>query len=185
MSAPRDFTLTFAGGETQEIQATGHFVGIIEAPLALLDLQLDGGSAIRRAVGGSIFTAGEFRALRVTSSAAQTVRILIADERQDNFAAAITAGWVEAPSSAINTPVDNAIAAATTETIAANAARRRITIGVLSTATVGVRIRHVGASGGGLEIQPGTFAEIKTTAALEVRNNDASTASSYWVLEES
>lgn len=94
--------------------------------------------------------------------------------------------FAESPSATIATPADNALPAATTENIAANLLRRRITIGVLSTETVGVRVQAVGAAdASGIEVQPGTFVELKTTASIDIRNNDGAVATSYYILEES
>ena len=95
------------------------------------------------------------------------------------------ASFAEAPSATVATPDDNALAAATTEAIAANPLRRRITIGCLSTNTVGFRVQAAGANdNSGLEIQPGTFTELRTTAALDIRNNDGAVATSYYIFEE-
>lgn len=89
------------------------------------------------------------------------------------------------PSTTLSTPDDNALAAATTENIAANLARRRITLGCLSTNTVGFRVQAVGANDtSGIEVQPGTFVELRTTASIDVRNNDGAVATSYYILEE-
>lgn len=91
-----------------------------------------------------------------------------------------------APSATVASPDDNALPAATTETIAANPLRRRITIGCLSTNTVGFRVQASGANdASGIEVQPGTFVEFQTTAALDIRNNDGAIATSYYIFEES
>lgn len=97
-----------------------------------------------------------------------------------------TTAVAEAPSATVATPDDNALPAATTETIAANLLRRRITIGCLSSNTVGFRVQASGANDlSGIEVQPGTFVEFRTTAALDIRNNDGAVATSYYVFEES
>lgn len=96
------------------------------------------------------------------------------------------ASFSEFPSAAVATPDDNALPAATTENIAANLLRRRITIGCLSTNDVGFRVQAVGANdASGLEVQPGTFVELRTTASLDIRNNDGALATSYYIFEES
>lgn len=128
-----------------------------------------------------------WQSVEILSTGAGTITFINGDDPVE-FPNAVTVTGVtqitEAPSSVVVTPPDNPIAAATTETIAANGARKRIRIGVLSTETVSLRIREVGATGGGAEIQPGTNEPFVTTAALEVRNNDAAVASSYWIFEE-
>lgn len=77
--------------------------------------------------------------------------------------------------------------AITSETaIAANLLRRRITIGVLSTSLAGVRVSFTGGGNTrGIEIQPGTFVEFDTTAALKVRNIDAVNVATWYAEEES
>lgn len=95
------------------------------------------------------------------------------------------ASFSEFPSATVATPDDNALPAATTENIAANPLRRRITIGCLSTNTVGFRVQAVGASDlSGIEVTPGTYVEIRTTASLDIRNNDGAVATSYYIFEE-
>lgn len=96
------------------------------------------------------------------------------------------AAVAEAPSATVSALADNAIAAATTENIAPNLLRRRITIGVLSTALAAVRVKNAGGPAlSGIEIQPGQYVEFRTTASLDVRNDDAVNATSYYIFEES
>lgn len=95
------------------------------------------------------------------------------------------ASFSEVPSAAVATPDDNTLAASATENIAANLLRRRITIGCLSSNTDGFRVQAAGANDlSGIEVQPGTYVELKTTASLDIRNNTA-TSTSYYVFEES
>lgn len=192
MSDPRDFTVTLAVGIVSKIEARGRFFGIIEAPLDALDVQLDSRAPLRRGPGGSILLSEFFSRVALTSATAQSVRVLIADESQD-VSNVVTGGGgggggitvEETPSTVIATPDDNAIAAAATENIAANAARKRITIGVLSTADDPIRVQAVGANdASGIEVQPGTFVEIRTTASLDIRCNGA-IGSVYYIFEES
>lgn len=92
-----------------------------------------------------------------------------------------------APGSAMADTADTAQGVGTETAIAANLARKRITIGVLSTSVNGVRVSFTGgANTRGIEVQPGTFTEFDTTAALKVRNaaiNDAA-ANATWYAEE-
>jgi hypothetical protein len=67
--------------------------------------------------------------------------------------------------------------------VPANASRRRITIGVLSTAAGPIRVSANGATLRGIEIQPGSFAEFRTTAALGIRN-DGAAPTSFYLFEE-
>lgn len=97
-----------------------------------------------------------------------------------------TVGVAILPSSALADTADTAQAINTQTVIAANLARRRITVGVLSTSGNGVRVSSAGGAGRGIEVQPGTFVEIDTTAAITVRNTDvaASGAVATWYAEE-
>ncbi len=190
MGMPRDFTIALAAGVPHEQGAIGRFIGIIEAPAGPLDVQIDGQTALRRGPGGSILTSVPFKRVTLTSTVLQTVRVLVADEVQDvsnittSGASGGAAPTIEAPSDTVATPDDNAIAAATTENIAANLNRRRITIGVLSTATDPIRVQAVGANdSSGVEIVPGMSYRFDTTASLDVRCNGA-TGSTYWIFEE-
>jgi hypothetical protein len=68
---------------------------------------------------------------------------------------------------------------------AANAARKSVSIGSLSSnapATTNLRIRGSGLVVGGAELQPGTFVNIATQAALDVFNGDAN-PQTVWVQE--
>lgn len=111
------------------------------------------------------------------------------DETDIFLQVSVIAGTVavaDSPSSTVAALADNAIAAATTENIPANLLRRRITIGVLSTALASVRVKESGGPAlSGIEIQPGTYEEFRTTASLDVRNDDAVNATSYYTFEES
>lgn len=91
------------------------------------------------------------------------------------------------PASTFTDTADTTTAAGAQVAISANLARRRITIGVLSTSGNGVRVSFTGgANTRGVEIQPGTFTEFDNTAALVVRNADiaASAANAVWYAEE-
>lgn len=84
-------------------------------------------------------------------------------------------------------PVDRAdivVAAGGNAVIAANALRRSISVGSLSTntpATTNLRLQGSDAIGG-WELQPGQFGNIATTAALNVHNADANNQT-IWVQE--
>lgn len=91
------------------------------------------------------------------------------------------------PASSITDTADTTTAAGAQVAISANLARRRLTIGVLSTSGNGVRVSFTGgANTRGIEIQPGTFVEFQQTAALVVRNADiaATAANAVWYAEE-
>lgn len=141
---------------------------------------------------GSKFTAPrgeEWTFLRLFSAAAQNITLFVGDDDMSfNNAVTVTGVAVVAitPSSAVNAPTEIAIAATTTDiaSIPANLARKRITIGVKAAAAGPVRVSADGLTLKGVEIQPGTFAEFDTTAALGIRN-DAAAGTTYYFFEES
>lgn len=153
------------------------------------------GAAIRKftnVAAGFKFKAAEddgWSYLRLTSALAQTIEIIIGDDDVEVANAVTVSGGVlvsETPSSTIITAAnDIAINAATTDaaSVPANGARRRVTIGVLSTAAGPIRVSANGVTLRGIEIQPGQFVEFRTTAALGIRN-DGAAATSFYVFEE-
>lgn len=114
--------------------------------------------------------------LIIQSASAQNLEIVISDDGLFDVANTVTVSGAvtttDQPSTAIATPAGIAVASGTAQTIAANLARRRITICNPSTATGSVFAQAVGAGAGrGIEIQPGTAVEFRTTAAIDVRND--------------
>lgn len=83
-----------------------------------------------------------------------------------------------------NSPTDRAdivIASGGNQVIAANALRRSITIGSLSSnapATTNLRVQGSDAIGG-VELQPGMYYNIQTNAALNIHNGDANGQTIY------
>lgn len=130
--------------------------------------------------------------LDVFSAGAQTIELIISDDGLFEVANAVTVSGVaqvaDLPSAALADTADASLASGAETTIAANLLRRRITIGVLSSFTNGVRVSQAGgANTKGIEIQPGTFVEFRTTAALVVRNANVAadaSATSWYSLEE-
>lgn len=139
--------------------------------------------------------------LRVTSQLAQTIEIVVGDDDVSfsnavsivgtppvSIASGVGAGGsvvvLERPGASLAAPADVVLATATALSIAANGARQRITIGSLSTNTGNVRVQPTGAGAGkGLELQPGTYVGVPTTAAIDVRN-DSGANQTIWQLEE-
>ena len=133
-----------------------------------------------------------WRFLDVFSAAAQNIEIAISDDGNFEIASAVTvaglANVAVAPSATLADTVDNAQASATQTAIAANLSRRRITIGVLSTALNSVRVSQAGGAARGEEIQPGMTRTFETTAALIVRNDNTlggAGAATWFATEES
>lgn len=88
-----------------------------------------------------------------------------------------------------NTPTDHAdvtvTAGSVDTTITANALRRSVSIGSLSTnapATSNLRVQGSpgAATTKGVELQPGTYINLPTTAALAVYNPDANSQKYWW-----
>jgi hypothetical protein len=131
-----------------------------------------------------------WRELSLNSPAAQTIEIVISDDGDFKVASAVTvSGGVqvqEIPSAGLTDTADTSQAINTETTIAANGARARITIGVLSTSPEGVRVSQAGGAGRGIEIQPGTQYEFRTVGALIVRNTNinGSGSDAVWYAEE-
>ncbi len=97
-----------------------------------------------------------------------------------------TASFAEAPSATITaSPAAVTVTTATASTIAANLTRRRITVCAPSTNTGSVYIQTVAAGANrGIELQPGTFVEMRTTAAMDIRN-DSGASQAFTTFEES
>jgi hypothetical protein len=131
-----------------------------------------------------------WRELQVDSPAAQTVEIIISDDGLFEVANAVTvSGAVQVqdiPSAGLTDTADTALASGAESTIAANGARARITIGVPSNALNSVRVSQAGGAARGIEIQPGTNQEFRTTGALKVRNDNlfGTAAATSWYAEE-
>jgi hypothetical protein len=117
----------------------------------------------------------------------QNVREDATNFQQQIATIAGTVAVADLPASAMTDTADAALAAGAQTAIAANLARRRITIGVLSTSGNGVRVSQAGgANTRGIEVQPGTFVEFRNTSALVVRNADiaGTAAAATWYAEE-
>lgn len=154
-----------------------------------------GAQKIRKFVNmpaGAKFTASDgdgWTYLRVTSAVTQNVEIIVGDDDVEVAnAVSVTGGVVTTmqPFTAVTDTVDNAQASGTQTVISANASRRRITIGVLSTSNNSIRVSKSGGAGRGEEIQPGQNADIDTIDALTVRNDNTfgTAAAATWWAEE-
>lgn len=192
-------TFTIGPGQTG-VGGQGRIWNLLNAPGGPVTLQADtrsqkGGQSPQRIFKnvppGSKFTAekGEhWTYLRMDSAVLQTITIFIGDEDlQFNNAVTVTGLATVAvfPSSVITDTAAVALPnAATTQIVAANPTRRRVTICNPSTALGSFFIRPTLAGANNLlEVQPGTFTEFDTTAAIFGRN-DSGGALSALVLEE-
>ena len=127
--------------------------------------------------------------MEVTSALAQVVEIVISDEAEISFANTVTvAGGVsvsELPAAALSTPAADAIANGAALAVAANPARRRVTVCAASTNAGSVYVQSTGAGAGrGIELAAGASYTVVGTYAFDVRN-DSGAAASVTRFEES
>jgi len=188
-------TLT-AGVQSTFGQGRIWYLKVATGAMTVIAEKLGTGGIVRRFINvgaGFKFKAEEgapgWDYLRVTSPTTQNIEIIIGDDDVEVANAVSITGAatiLEQPSATIATPDDVAVATVSNSDIAANPARRRITIGALSTNAdpLPLRVRTTaGTTGAGIELQAGTFVELKTTSAIRVRNPGA-VSQSYWILEE-
>ncbi len=174
---PRDFSIVFAGAATVELGLAARYVHVMRAPTAAVFIKIDDGDELERVTGEGIFVGSGFKNLKIRSAVAQNVRVMVADEPQVTGGGTGASGAAptivsELPSSAIATPAADVIATASALAIAANTARRRLSISALSTNTGSVFVQaNAAGAGRGIELQPGMTVELKTTAAVDVRND--------------
>lgn len=193
MSA-RNYVFTIGAGATVPLPAGRFFY--VRTAAAAIDIVTQGNpgapvSFIGVGAGAKFGPVAEgqgWRFLNVTSASAQNLEIIVSDDGNFEIASAVTiTGAVtvaESPSGAVATPAAVAVVTATASTIAANLSRRRITICALSTNTGSMFVQAVGAGAGrGVELQPGLFLELKTTASIDVRN-DSGANQTYTTTEE-
>ncbi len=188
-------TLVLTGGQ-QSTAGPGRifYVKSATAALSIVAQKIGTGAIVRKFI--NIGAGFKFRArdesqgwdyLRIDSASSQTIELIVGDDDVDVANAVSVTGSVttqDVPSSAVATPAAGSRATGGADTIAGNAARRRITICSLAANTTNFFVQAVGAGAGrGIEMQPGTFAEFRTTAALDVRNDSGSTVA-YTVFEE-
>jgi len=180
----------------QLISGPGNFFFMITAS-ASVDVKMIGAGTSWGATGVS---AGYLKAnvqrwdrLVIAGAAGTVVTFFVGDEDVSEDVTDIRAqialiGGVtlvsEAPSTAISSPAASVRATGGADTIAANLSRKRITVSSISTNTGSLYLQSVGAGAGrGLELQPGMSLEIKTTAAIDVRN-DSGASQTYTIFEE-
>jgi hypothetical protein len=189
-------TLSFTPGQ-QQILPQGRYWLIKSAASALtLEMVKRNGqpNTVENVGAGTKFNGLEtdrWYELKITSAAAQIVEIVISDESTIDFTNAVsvtgTAATAELPSGVVATPARQTRASGGATTIAANPARRRITIcNPSDNATPGLLyVQAVGAGAGrGYPLDSGLSAEFKTTAALDVRN-DSGVSVDFTTFEES
>jgi len=183
-----------AGVQATFPQGRIFYIKTASANLTLTAETIGSGAKVRKFINvsaGFKFTADPgdgWTYLRCLSLVNQAVEMVIGDDDVELANAVSVTGTVTTailPSGTLTDAANVALPnAATTAIVAANPARRRVTIGNPSTALASFFIR-AGAAGANnlLEVQPGIFVELDTTAAVAGRN-DSGAALSATVLEE-
>lgn len=190
----RSYSLTFSGAGTAKLPAGVFFY--IKQAVAALTIETEGvprspvrfdnvGAGLKY---GPVQEEKRWTYLAITSSVAQVVEVIVSDDAEVDIASTVTVSGAvsvtEVPTTALSSPDDIAVSANASSDIAANGARRRITIGALSTNTDSLRVRTTaGTTNAGVELQPGVWVSLTTTSAIRVRNNSAA-SQSYFILEE-
>jgi hypothetical protein len=192
----RVHTLTFTPAQTQVLPQGRYW--LIKSAASALDLEMvkrnGQPNRVENVGAGTKFNGldtDRWYELKITSAAAQVVEIVIADESTVDFTNAVsvtgTAATAELPSATISTPARQTRATGGATTIAANPLRRRITIANPSdNATPGLLyVQAVGAGAGrGIPLDSGLFLELRTTAAIDIRN-DSGASVDFTTFEES
>lgn len=185
MSKPRDFSLTFGGAGSQEINAAGRYLYVLSTPEAPVYIALDGGSELLRGAGQAIFDAEGFQRFSVRSTVAQTVLVSVSrDEQADsrsNVALEVTAS-VE-PGNDIDNGGDVTCGAdASTQVLAADPTRLAAVITNPVDNTDAVRVGGAGVDDeSGLPLEPGESVTLATTAAIFIYSPSDQTVSAVAV----
>lgn len=130
-----------------------------------------------------------WRYLDLTSASVQNVELVISDEAEFDLGGTVNvAGTVatsSAPSSSFTSPIVVTIPVSNISDIAANPSRKAISFCALSSNADSIWIQALGAAGAsGIELQPGTWVRMQTTAGIRVRNLNASNTAAYTTIEE-
>lgn len=190
MKYPTDHLLVFAGASTQTIPESGKFVRVIEATDDVYIKLDDTSTELKRGVKSGIANIQGFRKVQVRSLVAQTIRICISDEPQDEGRddVAVTVSATIAPGDTITTAADVSIAAATADLIvAASATRKSVIIKNPSTNTDSFRIGEAGGvtAGRGFELEPGESIALTVNCAVHGYNTKAGGAQTLSYIEVS
>lgn len=167
---PTDHVLTFGAAGSVRIPDSGRFVRIIEATDDVYIKLDDISTELKRAVKSQVSSEG-FESVVIRSAVAQTIRLCISDEPQDEGREAVSVSVTASvtPGNTFAGVADVALVAATATTIlAADADRLTALIKNPSSNTASVRIGTTGSTGAaqGFELEPGESISIATTAAI-------------------
>lgn len=131
---------------------------------------------------------GDWTFLRVTSGVNQNITLYIGDDDMTFNQAVTVTGVAQVnvnPGAAIATVGPTNVNNAAAVTVAANPARRRITVGAPTTNTGPVYLQTAGfaTAKAGIPLSPGGFVELDTTASFDVRN-DSGAVQQFSTFEE-
>jgi len=184
MARIKNFTYALVANVPLRIERNGSIVRCVQAS-AVFSVNAENMDSIdlQTGIGFKMDAGDSFKSLVLQSAVNQTVQIYIGDgDVQDSrFYGSINA--LITPGSAVAIPADVVIATATVNNIAANLARRAITVQALSTNTDVLRVGPVAGAAQGVELQPGTSWRFENTAALQVANNTGANQT-YITIEE-
>lgn len=183
-----------AGQQSTAGQGRVFYVKSASAAISITAEKIGTGALVRRFV--NIPAGFKFHAeagsvgwdyLRILSASSQNIELIVGDDDVDVANAVSVTGSVstqDQPSTAVATPAPDAVASGSALVIAANLSRRRITISNDSGNGAKVYVQATSAGAGrGVPLADGLFAEFRTTAALDVRN-DSSLAATVTRFEE-
>lgn len=190
MAGPTDHVLTFSGAETQPLNVRGRFIRVLEATSAVY-FSIDGGSELKRRVGQEVNYGDQFTRIQVRATAAQSVRLVVADVSQpddigDNTIAAMV---TVANTTAEPLPIEeNAadqltaladvalVAGAAAATIApANVARIGVLVSVPLDLPAGIRIGTGASATSGVRLTAGDVAFLPIVGAVTAFSEAANT----------
>ena len=180
MASPRDITHTFTGAGEVQHRLQGRYLRILSATDDVY-VQLDGGSEVLRKSGQAINDPDGFAFIKLRSTVAQTVQIVVADTPQDDNAQTITAtvsATIGAGDTLTSAPDFSVPATTTSQVLAGRADRLTAIIKNLNSNTDPVRVgdASVGASRGH-ELMPGESISLDSTSSISVYNPKASAQS--------
>lgn len=175
---PVDHQLTFSGAGSQELQAPGKFVRVLEAPVDAVYLKIDNYSELKRVAGQGVNDPDGFKKIVVRSAVAQTVLLTVSDTEQPDTNQNVTVSGTVAEASSTTIakqPVVTVPAGGGIEIIAGNVNRNAVRIGIASDQPGGVWLGESGvaANQGGF-LEPGQIDYMPTAAAVYAFNSGAS-----------
>lgn len=178
MKYPTDHTLVFGGAGMQTVPESGRHVRVIEATDDVYIKIDDTSTELKRGVKSSVPYLPGFRKVQIRSLVAQTIRICISDDPQDEGRddVAVTVSATVAPGDTLTSVADVSIpAGSSAEILPAGATNMTAIIKNLNGNTDTIRIGELAGVGAarGHELGPGESVALAVTAAIHGYNNGA------------